>query len=182
MFGSAQHKYLYGDWHHIGTMASTELALPADGTPLPKGTWIQAKNGDEFMMALASGHAAGFLTQDISAEGHESLQAFKDRTIGKFDLPVKKGQMVSLRVPHSESLMEFEGVGAAVPGNLVCTTGTGAIASNAAVNAELSFFNGCIRLAQAGDIVTLLLKQADLTPEVTGRRRIRVEKVSGYVK
>lgn len=184
MFGSAKVKFLYGSWHHVGTMDTSELTLPAVGINdeiLPKGTWVDQKDGNEFVMRLASGHAKGFLTQDVSADGQTDLQSFKDRTIGKKDLPIKKGQHVSVRVPDAGAEIEFEGLGEAVPGNLVCTSGTGNIASGAARNTELSFHNGCIRIAQTNDIVQALLQDAALTPEVVGNRRIRIRMVAGYV-
>lgn len=186
MFGSPYVKYISGEWYHYGVMTTEELPIP-DGVTLTKGTWLNPKNGtDDTIAQLASGVALGFATQDMDNEGHTSLQAFQDVSIGKQDIPIKKGQAMTVRVPNTNSRLEFEGAGAAVPGNLVCTSGTGAIASNTAKDTELSFLNGCIRKAQTGDIVQLLLETAALTAENPNdgdaNVRIRVRVVGGYVK
>lgn len=186
MFGSRQFKPIHGNWHHVGYLTTDELPIPV-GTTLPKGTWCSSKPGNEFKMQLASGYALGVLTQDVDNEGTMNLTVQRNLLVGGVlagatEVPAKKGHAVSLRVPDANAEMQFEGLGAAVPGNLVCTTGTGAISAATARNAELSFLNGCIRLAQTGDIVQLLMLDANETPELAGQVRIRVKYVAGYVK
>lgn len=181
MFGSSVFKpVLDAGHHHVGYLTTEHLVVPTGGT-LTKGTWVRASESDEQKSVLASGYALGVLTQDITEEGHESLQAFKDKMIGKKDLPVKVGQAVSIRSYHVGSQLEFEGDGEAVPGNLVCTEGSGEeLTDSDAVNTQLSFLNGCIKKAEAGDMVQLHLMDPGLTPETEGNLRIRVEVVSPY--
>lgn len=180
MFGSSKFKMINGKWEHIGYMDTSLVVLPAaadNGGVLPKGTWLQAQNGDDTKAQLASGFALGVTTQDISEEGQASVQAFKDRTIGKFDLPIAIGQNVSVRMPTHGSQFEVEGSGTAKPGNLVCTSGTGSISTGTARKTKLSVLNGCIRVAQTGDVAQFLLLEAALTPENAGYVRIRCERI-----
>lgn len=182
MFGSPYVKFIHGNWHHY-SLTTGELAIPS-GVTLTKGTWC-AERGTSGAAVLASGAGAvGFMTQDVNAEGQTSLQSYKDRTIGKLDLPMAAGadKAVTLRVPDANAVMEFEGDGTAIPGNLVCTSGTGALSSSTAAKTPLSFFNGAIRIAQSGDVAQLILLDASLTPEISGNTRIRVQAVGAFIK
>jgi len=184
MIGSPNVKPIHGKWDHLGYMTTEHLPVPA-GVTLPRGTWLQASPTDDTKAILASGDAEGFTTQDIDTEGHTSATAQLNKLLGVGpgigDWPIKVGSAVSVRKMVPGSLIEFEGLGAAVPGNLVCTSGTGSIAANAARKTQLSLFNGCIRIAQTGDVVKMLLETANLTPEVSGRRRIRVRILDGSI-
>lgn len=192
MFGSHYVKQINGEWDHVGYLTSELVVLPstppADGSSavprVQKGTWMMANPSNEYQMMLASGNvgpAMGFTTQDISALGQTEVNAFHDRVIGKQDLPVSLGRAVSLRRPKTDAELEFEGLGAAAPGNLVTTTGTGAIAAGTFAGnkyAKLSVFNGALRLAQSGDWAIALLLRSDITPEIAGNVRIRIRKIS----
>jgi hypothetical protein len=101
--------------------------------------------------------------------------------IGKMDLPISKGQAVTVRRPRPGAILEFEGLGTAIPGNLVCTSGTGALSSGTARRTPLSFLNGCIREAQTGDFVQAILVEPNLTAETSGNLRIRIEIIQGYI-
>mgnify|MGYP001569578524 CR=1 FL=1 len=187
MFGSLTFRYITGDWHHVGYLTIGELSIPAD-TTIPKGTWMSEKVGEDVagVMQYASGLAVGFTTEDIIGDtASVQLTRFKERTIGKIDLPAIQAtnKAVSLRVPHQGSEMEFEGAGAAAPGNLVCTSGTGSLSSSDVAPEPLSFHKGCIRKAQSGDLVQLILLESGLTVEsaIASALRIRVRSVSGYV-
>lgn len=186
MFGSQFVKCIKGPWEHLGYMTTEELPIPS-GVTLPKGTWLQAKAGNDTIAALASGVALGFTTQDLDNDGQTSVTQFKNRVIGKHDLPIKKGQAITVRMPMAGAIMEFEGLGACGPGNLVCTSGTGSIASSTIAGGNngkvpLSFLLGTIRQAQTGDFVQLMLLESALTPETVGNLRIRVRACQGYIK
>lgn len=188
MFGSDLVKNIIGSWGHVGYLTTDALAIPAD-TVIPKGTWMQEKTGVLVAgkMEYASGGAVGYTTEDIiSSGGLVSNDRFRDRWLGNHNLAVVQSatRPVSLRVPHQGAEVEFEGAGTAIPGNLVCTSGTGALAAGTAVKSELSLHNGCIRLAQTGDVVRMILLEAGLTVEsaIVGALRIRVRIVDGSVK
>lgn len=187
MFGSKTHRFITGNWHHVGYLKISSLAIPAN-TTLPKGTWMHEKPGENVagIMEYASGIAVGFTTEDIIGDSASNdLVRFRDRYLGNFDLPViqRANKAVSLRVPHQGAEMEFEGAGAAAPGNLVCTVGTGALDENDVAPEPLSFHNGCIRKAQTGDLVMLILLESGkpVESEIVDALRIRVRAVSGYV-
>lgn len=180
MYGSLKFQLINGRWDHVGYCDTSEVYLPSSSVNsgvLPKGTALNYKNGNDQKAQLASGMAVGFTTQDITLEGQASLQSFKDRTIGKTDLPIAVGQNVSLRMPTLNSELEVEGSGVAQPGNLVCTSGTGALASNTARRTKLSFLNGSFRIAQTGDVAQFLLLETGLTANIDGNLRIRVRRV-----
>lgn len=163
MYGSKYIQLISGRWNHIGYLDTTLLFLPASTVNngiLPKGTALQPLAGDDTKAQLASGFSYGFTTQDISALGQTSLQAFKDRNIGKADLPVTVGKPVSLRLPSPGSIIEFRGVGAAGPGNLVVTSGTGLLSASTARGTKLSFIQGSLRVAQTGDISQYICQDA----------------------
>jgi hypothetical protein len=181
MFGASHYKFVSGKWDHIGYSTTEDIALPSNGDALKKGTWVDHKNGDDSRIVLASGHSIGFTTQDLTTDGQTSLQSFKDRMIGKMDLPISKGQAVTVRRPRPGAILEFEGLGTAIPGNLVCTSGTGALSSGTARRTPLSFLNGCIRKAQTGDFVQAILVEPNLTAETSGNLRIRIEIIQGYI-
>lgn len=185
MYGSSTFKSVWGKWDHYGTLKTTNVPLgpadPDDGE-LPRGTFLDIDPTDETEAILASGNAVGLTVQDIDNEGLTGLQGYQDFTIGKLDRNVKKGRPVSLRNYYPGAFLEFEGKGAAAPGNLVATTGTGALSTGTAKGTELSFLNGSIRAAQSGDNVFMLMEKADVTPETGGNVRVRVKMVSPYLK
>ena len=183
MFGTKFFKQITGTWDVIGYLQTNNITIP-EGVTMGKGTFLaQVGNTDEAQ--LASGYAIGYTTQDMDNEGNTSLASFKARIIrdgNSIDLPIKKGQNLSLRVPKAGAEIEVEGLGVAAVGNLLITSGTGAVASNTAALTELAYFHGGVRKAQAGEFVQGLLLVADLTPEVEGNLRIRYRVVDGYIK
>ena len=186
MFGSKYFQFISGSWEHVGYLSTELVHLPlasVNGGVLPKGTWLAPVAPDNDSQAvLASGYSYGFMTQDLSLEGHTSLQSYKDRMIGKFDLPISQGQNVSLRRPNNNAIMEFRGTGTAQPGNLVCTSGTGSLSASSARGAKLSFLNGCIRTAQSGDIAQLILLDAeDVVIDGVTNLQIRVQRYDAGV-
>ena len=185
MYGSDTFKWVYGKWDHYGTLKTDNVPLgpaaPDEGT-LPRGTMLDISASDEEQAALGSGSAIGVMVQDIDNEGLTGLQGFQDFSIGKLDRNVKKGRPVSLRVPVPGAFLEFEGDGAANPGNLVATSGTGSISSGTAKGVELSCLNGCLYVAQSGDTVFFHMEKADVTPENAGNTRVRVKAVGPYTK
>lgn len=185
MIGSPDVKPIHGKWDHSGYATTEHLVIPVGGT-LPRGTWLQHAPTDDTKWILASGDGEGFTTQAIDNEGTTNSTVLLNTLLGvgpgRGDVPISKGSQrgVSVRKMVPGSVVEFEGLGEAVPGNLVCTSGTGSIATSAARETELSLFNGCIRIAQTGDIAKMILETANLTPEVAGRRRIRVRILDGH--
>lgn len=162
MYGTKYARMVSGAmWHHVGTMVTS--ALPADVLHR-KFTLCHVEEDNEFSMVLATGHVRGFLTQDVDEEGMMGLQGFQNMVIGKLDNPVKRGVEVSLRVPDDKSLLEAEGDGDAVPGNLVRTTGGPAIDASTTFMKPLSCVNGCLQEAQTGEMIVGYFHRL-LTPE-----------------
>lgn len=184
MFGSDYFKIANGTWDHVGYLAAS--GLPNIGTGVyRKGTLVDQKADNEHVAVLATGRVLGLITQDIDENGLDNDAGFKNFTIGKLDNPIKRSvNRITARRMAPGSHLEYEGLGAALPGNLVATSGTGAIASNTARGTELSVLNGCIMIAQSGDIVSYHLLKADLVPVAdAGNLRILVEKIpNSYTK
>lgn len=188
MFGSTLFQWVHGQIEHIGYYGTTNLALPdssVNSGVLPKGTFVDGSADDtpdnaEAVLASGSGFL-GVLVQDVDTEGLTGDSGFKKFTIGKLDNPVKQGAKVSIRKPMPNGQAEFEGLGTAQPGNLVCTSGTGSLSSGTAKETELSLFNGALRVAQTGDLVVAHMMNANVTPKTSGNLRIRVKFVSPYV-
>lgn len=181
MYGSDTFKILSGSREQIGykTMdLPVSLSIHAEAK-IPRGTWIDdyvsGSTIDDTTGVLASGFAIGFITNDVDANGLTGLQGFQNMIIGKLDNPVKNGYEVAVAKPSVGAEFEVEGAGGALPGNLVATTGTGALADDTARKTQLSFFNGCIRIAQTNDHIQMILLEPNLTPVVDGNLRIRVQ-------
>jgi hypothetical protein len=177
MWGSDYFKIVSGEREHVG-YKYFDLPVP-DGGVIRKGTWVDdlvdGTDVQDCTGVLASGFGVGFLTQDIDANGLTGLQGFQNFIIGKLDNPAKNGIEVAVAKPTVGSEFEYEGAGTAIPGNLVCTSGTGAIATSTARKTQLSFLNGCLRIAQSGEIASLILLAADLEPVADDSNvRIRV--------
>lgn len=189
MWGNNRVRWTNGGFHSIGFLKTTELAITnadADSATgvIKRGKLMDYKAGSIELMAYGSGYFEGILTEDVSLNGLGGDAGFKNFTIGKLDNPKKRGAAVSIRVPHPGAECEFEGGPAdtAIVDNLVCTSGTGAIAANTARLTELSVLNGCWRKAQAGEHVMALLLDANLVPETASNIRMRVRFVSPYIK
>ena len=61
--------------------------------------------------------------------------------------------------------------------DLLVTSGTGALSDSTSVGTALSFNDGKLRVAQAGDETFYRVAAADLTPQVSGNVRIRARRV-----
>lgn len=202
MFGSLWFRWVNGSFYdHVGWLATTGLWMSASSQTdvngvIQRGTFVQEDPNNPLTdMVLASGDALGILTQDVNAQGLTGLQGFKDFSIGRFDRMVQQGIPVAIRQPEVGSQMEIESGGCtidglsgrslttAVPGNCVCTSGTGSLSVNTAINTELSVLNGCLRAAQSGDKVIAILRDPTLTPLASpANLRIRIEFVGRYKK
>lgn len=185
MWGTKLCRMVNGNWDHVGTLRSS---LPA-GYTYPAGTHLAYQvtgtyNDNEDVGVLASGYAVGFTTQDIDDDGSIGDSSFKNQFLGLQNIPVRNGLEISLRRMALNSEVEFEGAGDALPGNLVATTGTGAITGSTARHTALSVHNGCLRVAQTGDFVMYVLENPNMAVEsdLVGARRIRVRRVGDYVK
>lgn len=185
MWGTKLCRMVNGNWDHVGTL---HTSLPA-GVTYPAGTHLGYQvtgtyNDNEDVAVLASGFAIGFTTQDIDDDGSIGDNSFKNQFLGLQNIPVRNGLEISLRRMSLNAEVEFEGVGGALPGNLVATTGTGAITGTTARHTELSVFNGALRVAQTGDLVMYVLENPNMAVEsdLVGARRIRVRRVGDYVK
>lgn len=173
-----------------GFLKTTELPLSgadADSATalLQRGKMIDEKANDETMMKLGNGNAIGILTRNVSLTGTKNLQWFQNLTLGgHIDTPVTRGLPVTLFMPYPGCEAIFEGAAVDVAGSaidhLVLKTGTGAISGATAVDTALSVINGCWRIAQTGDFVLALLKQANYTPKTVGSIRIRVHFIPKY--
>ncbi len=177
--GSSRCRLVTGKYYdQIGVCKTTNLALSAAdanvGT-IPRGKVVDCSIITLEMM-YTTGFGKGLLRDFVDLYGTTGLQGFKDVSIGKEDLPKKKGSAVSIVIPQVGAILEFEGLGVVAPENLVCTSGSGkAIASNAALGTDLSVEYGCWKLAEAGEYVMGRLLAANLTPNNSGERRIQLE-------
>lgn len=187
MIGCKEVKPISGNWSHLGYMTTEHVFIPGD-TVCPRGTFLMASPGDDNKAVLASGDAVGWITQELDNYGQltDAARLRAAEGIGRMpgDWPVRRGSDMAITCRRMDvgAQCEFEGLGVAAPGNIVCTSGTGLLSTATARKTELSVHNGCIRIAQTGDKVIMSLLQADLTPETAGRVRIRVEFVGRHVK
>lgn len=191
MFGSSRFKWVAGEYYHYG-VAKFPTTLGLSDADANAGTAKQGKlmgladnNAEEMKYGGVNGNFLGILTHHVNKDGTTSDSGFKDFTIGKQDIPLKRGQAVTLRVPLPGAIAEFEGVGAVGIDTLVVTSGTGLLASGSALWSPLTIESGAWRIAQSGagvnEFVYAHLMQANLTPENSGEVRIRVKFVSPYL-
>jgi hypothetical protein len=173
MFGSNLFRIVHGSWEPMGVYKTNYLVLPTSGLELPKGTWVGLHPDYSDELCLATGYGAsavvpqGFLTQGITSEGQTSLQSFKDRMIGKQDLPIKKGQAVTVRKLRPGAMFEAEGISdTPEPGNLVDNDAVQAMS----VGDPISLYKGCI-VPDGGKFSIGYLLKKDLTPYTAGKKR-----------
>lgn len=179
MFGSLLGRMVSGRWHHVGTLCSS--GLPA-GFTHSKFTLVDVAEADEYTMVLSSGSLRGFLVQDVDDNGLLNDAGFKKFIIRKYDNPAKRGAFVSIRVPNVKAMIESEGLGAAVPGNLVCTSGGAAIDGSTTFKKELTCVNGCLQEATSGDVIVGYFHRL-MTPESDpGNTRVLWEWAGGISK
>lgn len=185
LFGSTRFKHVSGKYDKIGFLKTTNLSLSDAGAnlgTLKRGKLVDFADNSEVEMKLGGvGGAMGFLENNITLDGTTDLQGFKDLTIGKQDLPRKKGEAVSILVPMPGSVWEVEGLGAGPIDVLLITSGTGAISAATPIGTMLGVVSGAFRIAQvnaspaASDVVVARIVSANLTPENAGEVRLRIE-------
>ncbi len=152
-----------------GSFASSQLGSAAAGTETAaRGLALGAHTTDPDSLALASGgNFVGHLTRRVVVGG----LSLADRVFG-----VTSATPVGLESPFTDGLevsveraeeVELEG-----PAYLY--SGTGMITSATTVPQDLSFINGLVRVAQAGENVYYTLTANNLTPMTTGNLRIRM--------
>lgn len=178
----------------IGYLKTTELAITAADADsatgaIQPGKLVDNKANSESLLKYGSGYAIGFITEYVTLNGTKNDEWFKKLTLGGYpDTPVTRGLPVSVVCPFPGLEAIFEGAVDISSSNtpaidgLVVKTGTGAIATNTAINSDLSCINGCWKLAAAGDFVLAHLRQANLTPNNSGEIRIRVRFCSPHLK
>jgi hypothetical protein len=185
-FRSSTFKWLMGEFDKVPGNSSG-LALSdgdANAGTLGKGVICDYAANSHTVFAMLDGKGIGILESDVDQYGVNTDAHIVRRQFDKnvYDIPIKKGQPVSLIVPHPNSMAEFEGLGAGSYNNKVITaTTTGFLSSGTTRHTQLSSYKGGWRTAQSGDLVLALLEQANLTPETAGNLRIRVRFVSPYV-
>lgn len=185
MFGSTRFKWLHGSYAHLSILTFPDsLDLSDDDADLgtvKRGKLMQfAANSDVNMNYAGIDGFLGLLISEVNALGVTGDEGFKNFTIGKIDLPIKRGSKVGLRQPHPGSFAEFQGVGANGIDTLVTTTGPGAIVSGTGPGVALTAENGAWRQADVDELVFARTLRTNLTPTVSGEVRIRVEFVSAY--
>lgn len=186
----------YFSWHlgegfnrRSGTTANLNLSnADADVGLLRSGTLVDFTAGYTDRFSFVAGSALGFITQPINQDGIESATEFRKRALqpkgyASYETPIKKGASVTIIVPEPNDEAIYEGEGVTAYGNLVVTSGTGAITDATARRTPLSVSRGGLYVAQSGDLVIAHMEQADLTPLVDPANvRVRVRFVSPYVK
>lgn len=131
----------------------------------PVGTPLGMHASDPTKFSLAGGKTfQGFLTRKVTTDGPVLADHVFPNT--RAELAFKAGEEVSLEQADEADI----GAG------LCVTSGTGAIATNTAVGTGLSFVNGKIYQAQAGDF-TFYRLSAQLPPQDGEAVRIRIEKL-----
>lgn len=150
------------------------LNLDVGAFTAKRGSLLAFNGSDQEFKLCDNGKGfAGFLTQDVDATGMTMLNFGVVRNL---DYPLRDTiDYGTAIVPQVGALFEVEGTGTCTVGNLVCTSGNGAIAANTAVNTMLSCLNGTLRVAQTGDVPLFELLDPDLDEEVTNNRRILVK-------
>ena len=143
--------------------AGGKFTLPSGVTLCRAGTFLRYKTSsqEEFDLCENGKGLIGWMTQGMDANG---LTMENFAVVGNTNINLRSGQEVSLRIPEVGNEYEIEGAGVAGGGNLVVTSGTGAIASNTARYTLLAVHKGGLRVAQAGDVASFELVAADLTP------------------
>lgn len=186
MLGSTLFQWLRGGFTKIGYLKTTELPLSdadANAGTLKRGKLVAIKLNDETLMAFRTGGFCGILERNVDAFGTTGTTGRMRVYENTPDTPAKRGQAVSLRIPHPQSEAIFEGVGAAGYDTLVITaTTTGFLTTGSAEDLELTCEKGGWRAAAIGEIVHALLKQANYSPAVPGNVRIRVRFTGPYKK
>ncbi len=149
------------------------------------GMLYMASPNNEDRLVLASGDAIGAADMKLDNYGtlNDSfrLNQFIPTIAERGDWPEKKPNALTLRVYVVGSIMEVEGLGG--PGaSLVVTTGAKALSAATAAKTELTAWAGGWALAVSGDIVLATVLKSDLTPQTSGRVRLRIQIAGKYKK
>lgn len=185
MFGSNLFQWLSGEFYNINALTTdlpiTEADPDAATGFLQRGKMVNYKANDITKLAFTTGNAMGILTRNISLNGINNDEGFKNFTIGLTDLPLRRGLAATVRVPNPNAQAIFEGSGAASYDTLVITaTTTGYLSSSTARGTQLTVEKGGWRTAQSGEFVLAILEQANYTPYTGGNVRIRVRFTAPY--
>lgn len=189
MFGSKLGRMVAGRWHHVGYLMTSGLPVASSVTThrngdkiIPKFALVIPEETNEFSMVLSSGFSLGILTQDVSVDGLTGLVGFREFMIQSVDQPVKKGAFVSIRTPNLKTMLEAEGLGASLPGNLVCTSGGAAIDGSTTYRKELTCLNGCLQEGSSGDVIVGYFHRLVTPVEDAGNTRVLWEWAGGAHK
>lgn len=113
---------------------------------------------------------AGFVTRDVVVGG----PVLGDHIYpGRIDLPFTAAQEASFEMPES-----FEAEGA----DFFQVGGTGPVVAGTALQTELAFVLGKLRIAQTADIVEYVIVEQQTAKNAANSFRIRAEKVPRRVK
>lgn len=185
MYGSDRFRLVFGQTQQFGRLAfPATLALSdagADvGTRVRGRAMAQDPTNLENMTDADGTNFMGFLMNDVDLYGTTGDKGFKEFSLGYGDMAVKRGAKVSLLIPEMWSVWEFEGPDAYAGGvdSFIYTedAGGGEITTATAADTLLGFdSNGCIYVAQTGDIAYMQMVKADVTPKNVGETRIRVK-------
>jgi hypothetical protein len=185
-FGDSRFKHVSGSYDYWDSAKTTELDLSvadANVGTTQKGKGVTLKDNDETELAYAEvgDFFLGFMHHSINLSGTTDETGFKEFTIGKLDIPKKRGSPVSIVLPAPGSIWEFEGTGITSVDNLVTDSGTGLLATGSTLRSPLTQKNGCWQIAVATDVIHAHLLQANLTPENAAEVRIRVQICSPHL-
>lgn len=170
MFGTKYFQLLTDTGERVGEF------IPTGDTSFERGTAMQRVANTERHSERAGGTSPiiGLLTQKVTEDG----PSYEQKSLGILDLPEKVGSAVSMYAPKDGDRLEVEGEPSKGPDDaqsgLLVTDGTGAVASNTAIDTQMSVYKGRWRQAQSGDYVEGLLKRTGVTPEADASN-IRVE-------
>lgn len=171
-----------GGFDVVGYLAFSP-SIASAATVIPRGTWLDRNaHTSESVAMLATGSGIGYMTQDMTQQG---LTIENFAVVRDLDYPLKPGDFVSLRRPTVNSEFEIEGppaIAYTAQGNLLVTTGTGALTNTTAFMAQLSVNNGMLYVAQTGDTIMFEMIDSALTPKTVGNLRVKVRYVGGGAK
>jgi hypothetical protein len=146
------------------------------GSVAPRGTGVQVLDHVSGTFKLANGETGFLLERDVVSEAdwnsEQILRSASPELGTVFVPPYMVGKTVSAR---RVTRMEIEGL------DNILTSGTGAITSGTAVDTQLGYLAGKLRVAQSTNEIAFVLRQ-QLTPEdtsVAANVRLLVERFSG---
>lgn len=193
MYGFQTFKWLRGPYDHHGMLEfPANLALNTadnDQGVVKAGKPMGYLSSDITKMAYAGTlNFLGLLMHEVNAYGTRDDAGFKKFVTGQTQLPLARGQNITLRQPLPGSEAEFETDAnsvSAIENLLVFKVGeTGTFASNTAYNTEVGLTaQGCFCVAQEDTLIIAKLLKADLPKQkFSSGLRIRLQFVSPHRK